>query len=189
MYGWYEWMSGIVIRTGTNVLGLPWRKKIVGTRVDEWTRAGAPGARSEPGEWCLVDEMQILAVNGWRHDWIKTISNPRKAIVFCIRFDLICMLKNCFSNIIAVLLICKSWIYWPMVFSSVTRVIHDKCLMLSVHLNWMMLDKDASSQAEPSTSKLANICPSNHQQISACVNIVNLIFVFKLSSNNITYET
>lgn len=68
MYGWYEWMSGVVIRVGTNLLSLPWRKKVVGTRLDEWAKADAIEKRSEPGEWCLVDEMQVLAINGWRHD-------------------------------------------------------------------------------------------------------------------------
>lgn len=40
----------------------PWA---VGKRVRRWEREGL--GRREPGEFCLIDEMQVLADNGWAH--------------------------------------------------------------------------------------------------------------------------
>ena len=65
--GWYEWSVGIPIRIGTNLIGLPWQKKVIKTRFQEWKNELDNVVRHEPGDFCLVDEMQVLADNGWRH--------------------------------------------------------------------------------------------------------------------------
>lgn len=53
-------MFGLFIRTGTFIAGLPWRNKEVDVELGKW------GGR-EVGRDCLIDEMQILADNGWKH--------------------------------------------------------------------------------------------------------------------------
>ncbi|KAF3927388.1 hypothetical protein ABW21_db0205142 [Orbilia brochopaga] len=65
MYSWSEYMISIPVRLGTSMLGLPWRKKQVINRVEEWKKE-EPG-RDEPGDFCLVDEMHVLVENGWKH--------------------------------------------------------------------------------------------------------------------------
>ena len=61
--GWpgkWERVWGGVVGFVTALLGLPWGNgKVVG-RVREW-------GGSEPGVDCLIDEMQVLADNGWKH--------------------------------------------------------------------------------------------------------------------------
>lgn len=57
---WRGWGVGIV----TGVLRLPWRGDKMGRRARAWGRE--VGSR-EVGQDCLVDEMQILVGNGWKH--------------------------------------------------------------------------------------------------------------------------
>lgn len=46
---------------------------VVRSRIRAWEKEGKEGEgwreedREEPGEWCLVNEMQVLAENGWAH--------------------------------------------------------------------------------------------------------------------------
>ena len=58
--GTWELVRGWGIRFSTYALGLPWRNRKVEMKVREW-------GGTEPGIDCLVDEMQILADNGWKH--------------------------------------------------------------------------------------------------------------------------
>ena len=56
-----SWGRGMLM----GMLGMPWRDAKVGRRVKEWE--GARVGNREVGVDCLVDEMQILAANGWKH--------------------------------------------------------------------------------------------------------------------------
>lgn len=53
------------MRIGSNIVGLPWKKKQIRERVKKWEMQDA--SRNEPGEYCLVDEMHVLVENGWKH--------------------------------------------------------------------------------------------------------------------------
>lgn len=58
-------ITGWFIRVGSRILDLPWRKGKVDRKVLEW-ESERPG-REEMGKMCLVDEMQLMAANGWKH--------------------------------------------------------------------------------------------------------------------------
>lgn len=42
-------------------------KRAIRRRVERWQEESNAEHRSEPGEFCLVDEMQVLVSNGWAH--------------------------------------------------------------------------------------------------------------------------
>ncbi|KAG0135435.1 cryptococcal mannosyltransferase 1-domain-containing protein [Tuber indicum] len=61
--GWpgrWERVRGGVVGVVTAVLRLPWGNGKVAGRIREW-------GGSEPGVDCLIDEMQVLVDNGWKH--------------------------------------------------------------------------------------------------------------------------
>ncbi|KAG0639900.1 cryptococcal mannosyltransferase 1-domain-containing protein [Tuber brumale] len=61
--GWpgrWEKVWGGVVGIVTAVLRLPWGDGKVAGRIREW-------GGSEPGADCLIDEMQVLVHNGWKH--------------------------------------------------------------------------------------------------------------------------
>ncbi|KAH6911508.1 cryptococcal mannosyltransferase 1-domain-containing protein [Coprinopsis sp. MPI-PUGE-AT-0042] len=64
-----ERLAGWFIRVGTRLAGLPWKKAKLERKVLEWeaSNGGEKIDRIEPGKFCLVDEMQLMAANGWKH--------------------------------------------------------------------------------------------------------------------------
>ena len=47
-------------------LSSPWLKEqLVRKRVRTWEQEGE--GREEPGEFCLINEMQVIVENGWKH--------------------------------------------------------------------------------------------------------------------------
>ncbi|PGH16584.1 hypothetical protein AJ79_01690 [Helicocarpus griseus UAMH5409] len=55
------WWKGVI----ASLLDLPWQPKSIRRRVNGWESEGE--GREEVGVPCLVDEMQVLAGNGWAH--------------------------------------------------------------------------------------------------------------------------
>lgn len=44
------------------------KEQVVRRRVRKWEAEGAEGeTREEPGEFCLINEMQVIVENGWKH--------------------------------------------------------------------------------------------------------------------------
>ncbi|KAI5855458.1 cryptococcal mannosyltransferase 1-domain-containing protein [Tricharina praecox] len=57
---WRERAWGWVTALVTGVLGLPWRDGRIARRLQSW-------GGTEVGADCLIDEMQVLRSNGWKH--------------------------------------------------------------------------------------------------------------------------
>lgn len=51
---------GLLVRTGTWIVGLPWANRKVDAELRKW-------GSKEVGRDCLIDEMQVLVENGWKH--------------------------------------------------------------------------------------------------------------------------
>jgi hypothetical protein len=66
-----QWPTSWGIATGlwknrmSRLIPWPSSRRSIHRRVRDWKVEGA--ARSEPGEFCINDEMHILVINGWLH--------------------------------------------------------------------------------------------------------------------------
>jgi hypothetical protein len=80
-HGGSSWLSLYQIWTGlwrnrlARWLTTPWLKEFrVSRRVRSWEKKGRSGGdgkqeepREEPGQFCLINEMQVVVYNGWAH--------------------------------------------------------------------------------------------------------------------------
>lgn len=68
------WLSTFGVYTGiwksrfARWFSSPWLKEqFVRSRIRKWEAEKPEDSREEPGEFCLINEMQVIVENGWKH--------------------------------------------------------------------------------------------------------------------------